>query len=289
MTLAAAAFFACAPKDVTLRTPVQDETTGKWGYANAKGKVIISGKYDHARDFKEGLAVVYNGEMSHGSPSGGKYGFIDSLGVEVIPLKYDGTSGFSEGLAAVNVGGQSGRKNTSVRTSSGTQTWNIPTLSGGKWGYIDRTGKEVIPVKYDDAYPFTDGKAMVTFSENGIPYEVYIDYTGNFITSPVEHSFIAYRGEKAVENGQTLVVTFTLETRGEEHTIDGYKAEIGKRIAIGYQTTYNVESFATMKANPDGTFEHGSGLSGTVRSGRVDCVLARDGEQKYTFTAYPEQ
>lgn len=31
----------------------------------------------------------------------------------------------------------------------------------GKWGYIDRTGKEVISLKYDMAYPFSDGFGRV--------------------------------------------------------------------------------------------------------------------------------
>ncbi len=34
--------------------------------------------------------------------------------------------------------------------------------AGGKWGYIDKTGAEVVPQSYDDAKPFTQGLAAVS-------------------------------------------------------------------------------------------------------------------------------
>ena len=52
--------------------------------------------------------------------------------------KYDRLSLFSEGYAAV--------------------------CKNGKWGYIDKTGQEVIPCKYDWANPFHEGLASVRFS-----------------------------------------------------------------------------------------------------------------------------
>ena len=36
-----------------------------------------------------------------------------------------------------------------------------PVVINEKWGYIDRSGKMVIPAKYDDAGSFTDGRASV--------------------------------------------------------------------------------------------------------------------------------
>ena len=36
------------------------------------------------------------------------------------------------------------------------------------WGFIDRTGKVVIPAQYDDAWPFTDkGRAAVYIRQKG--------------------------------------------------------------------------------------------------------------------------
>lgn len=47
----------------------------------------------------------------------------------------------------------------------------------GKYGFIDRTGKEVIPLIYDDAYGFYDGLAAV--EKDG--KMGYIDRTGKEI------------------------------------------------------------------------------------------------------------
>ncbi|MBQ5913894.1 MAG: WG repeat-containing protein, partial [Alistipes sp.] len=49
-------------------------------------------------------------------------------------------------------------------------------------GFIDKTGKEVIPLKYDDASSFSGGKAKVmTKNIFGIEKEFYIDKNGNIV------------------------------------------------------------------------------------------------------------
>jgi hypothetical protein len=61
---------------------------------------------------------------------------------------YDNAKDFSEDLAAVE--------------------------RAGKWGYIDKTGKEVVPCVYDDAYAFHEGLAQVKQAGKW----GYIDTTG---------------------------------------------------------------------------------------------------------------
>ncbi|MDJ0515966.1 MAG: WG repeat-containing protein [Trichodesmium sp. MO_231.B1] len=59
-----------------------------------------------------------------------------------FPYSFDNanySSSFSEGLAAVK--------------------------KDGKWGYIDKTGKIVIPYQFDDAYGFQQGLAKVIVNE----------------------------------------------------------------------------------------------------------------------------
>ena len=63
---------------------------------------------------------------------------------------YDDADEFSEGLASVE--------------------------KDGKEGYIDKTGRIVIPLEYDKAYSFRNGKAKVV--KNGI--EGFIDKNGIF-------------------------------------------------------------------------------------------------------------
>jgi hypothetical protein len=69
---------------------------------------------------------------------------------------------------------------------------------GGKWGYIDRSGRYSIPATFDSAMPFCDGIAAVeTFQEigrtsRGCRAEVYrgkhrmIDHAGNYVWRDAE-------------------------------------------------------------------------------------------------------
>ena len=76
-----------------------------------------------------------------------KYGYkLKSTGEIVIQSKYDGVLHFSEDLAAINIGGVN---------------LGYSYIKGGKWGYMDKTGKEIIPLKYDFAWPFHEGLASV--------------------------------------------------------------------------------------------------------------------------------
>jgi hypothetical protein len=85
------------------------------------------------------------------------FGFKDTVNNKIIVVaKYNDVNDFSEGMAAVNVGG----------------TWDFEdefsidkTLYGGKWGFIDRGGKEIIPAKYDYVSNFSNGKALVTIDQ----------------------------------------------------------------------------------------------------------------------------
>jgi hypothetical protein len=77
----------------------------------------------------------------------------------VIPPQYDAdfyVIEFSEGLAPVQV--------------------------GGKFGFIDKTGKMVIPPKYDDAFSFSEGLALVKIGDKFR----YIDKTGKFVWEPTK-------------------------------------------------------------------------------------------------------
>jgi hypothetical protein len=59
-----------------------------------------------------------------------------------------------------------------------------PVKLYGKWGYIDKTGKEVILLKYDDAYSFSEGLARVEL------YDKYgfIDKTGKEVI-PLKYDY----------------------------------------------------------------------------------------------------
>ena len=64
-----------------------------------------------------------------------KAAFIGTKGNVAIDFRFDSCRSFSEGLAAVMI--------------------------GGKWGYIDKSGKMVIEPRLTEAEPFSDDVAVV--------------------------------------------------------------------------------------------------------------------------------
>src|SRR4029077_13070084 len=82
----------------------------------------------------------------------------------VITAQFDIVDSFSEGLAAVNIGQ--------------TRIPNIGLIPNpGKWGYIDKTGKLAIPLKFTHAEDFSEGLAAVTDGDRG----GFVDHSGQMI------------------------------------------------------------------------------------------------------------
>ena len=55
-----------------------------------------------------------------------------------------------------------------------------PPASKGSWGYVDRTGKVVIPAQFAEGRDFADGMAAVKIKDNW----GYIDRTGKVVITP---------------------------------------------------------------------------------------------------------
>lgn len=73
--------------------------SGKYGYMDRTGKIVISPQFGCADPFSEGLARV---------SINNKNGYIDKTGKFVIPPQFDVASSFSGGLAEVRLGDKSG-------------------------------------------------------------------------------------------------------------------------------------------------------------------------------------
>lgn len=122
-----------------------------------------------------------------------KAGFKDAEGNIVTPARYNDLKGFNEGYAAVNTGAEI--KNVKVVDAvifEGIGT--VPAqyadrLIGGKWGFVDATGKEIASCKYDEVKEFSEGLAAVCekgkwgfIDENANTVVPYIyDEAGSFI------------------------------------------------------------------------------------------------------------
>lgn len=118
-------------------------TSYLWGFINKTGDTVFAPQFaNKPYDFSEGLSIV----QVDGKEDGNKDGFLltlDTTGKVVSRISlctdagciYDSKYGFHDGLLAVKI--------------------------ENKWGYMDKTGKIVIPPQFDEAYDFQEGFATV--------------------------------------------------------------------------------------------------------------------------------
>lgn len=153
------------------------DISGKYGFKNDKGLIIIKPRFDDAGNFIEGLAWVKRNE---------KFGFIDGFGKEVIEIRYDRVYSFYEGLANVifnNKQGYINKKGEEIIpliydfVPMNFSDDFVPVRINNKYGYINKNGIEVIPFKFDSADLFNGNKAKVKLDGK----EFYIDKNGNEI------------------------------------------------------------------------------------------------------------
>ena len=147
-----------------------------WGFIDRSGRIVIPAKYTEVGDFSEGLAFVAASERQ-------RYGYINKEGRVVIPFQFTYASDFHEGLALVTL--RNVRYAFIDRTGNvvlQSSTWQgVDHFSEGlaairvsvknnrlyrgyeehQFGFIDRTGRFVIPPKFDRAETFSEGRALI--------------------------------------------------------------------------------------------------------------------------------
>ena len=158
---------------------------GRWGCINKEGNFIIPPNYDYIYHYNEGLAQVRLGN---------KYGFIDVYNNQIIPCVFDDAGHFSEGVASIGKDGLYGCIDKIGRIVIPIQYRSITVMSSDmirvesilfKYGYIDKSGNEIIPCVFEYAGDFSEGVACVR--KDG-KYG-YIDKSGNEIIPCVfEHA-----------------------------------------------------------------------------------------------------
>src|SRR5205807_314512 len=135
---------------------------GRWGYINTAGTLVIPMKFQLADEFYEGLAAAHLGQLS---------GFINHKGRFVFNAPFDVSWDFSEGLAAAEVPIDQDRETPCKLDETSSYT------VAKKFGYIDRTGRLVIPPQWEYAGPFVDGLAAVSACDRAS----FIDKTGHVV------------------------------------------------------------------------------------------------------------
>jgi hypothetical protein len=115
---------------------------------------------------------------------GNKWGFSDVNKHLFIEAKYDGADRFSEGLAKVWFEIKTTNENSYNYKPKPSQNRRVKSskkpVKKFKYGFIDKSGKEVINVVYDMAGPFKEGWTTVMLDGS----TKYLDKNGNEIPKP---------------------------------------------------------------------------------------------------------
>lgn len=170
----------------------QVRLNNKWGYINRQGKEITPFKYDEIKEsyFSEADQFVRIYQVSESGQK--KYGLLATSGKELTAPVYEEIKPFYEGMAVMirnnmmGVLNMEGKEVAAARYSkAGVEkftegmcrvSWN------GKWGFIDKTGKEAVPLIYDRVNEFTkQGTATVTLNNK----EGVIDKTGKIMVPAI--------------------------------------------------------------------------------------------------------
>lgn len=137
-----------------------------WGYIDKKGEFIVEPKYDTANDYFQGLALV---------EKDGYFGMLDSDGREILKTEFTNINKVENGYMTAFkdkevkifdcLGGEVKLKNKyrNIGVFS-DDLFNVLIMDEEenlKFGYIDKTGEEVLAPKYSLAYPFNLGRAIV--------------------------------------------------------------------------------------------------------------------------------
>lgn len=170
----------------------------QYGYIDTAGKMVIAPRYEDAEPFSEGLAAVQEK---------GKWGYIDKTGQMVVPPQFDAGGPFSEGLAQIQIGkkmgyiDRTGKMAIEPRFELDTQQedpdekiemtgkfvdglacvrFAVGPESNAGWGFIDKSGRFIIPPKYENADMFSEGLAAVQVSGKN-PKWGFVDPKGNLV------------------------------------------------------------------------------------------------------------
>lgn len=287
---------------------------GKWGFINTAGNEIVSCKYDVAYSFSEGIAAVgiNTGETDSANEPIRKWSLIDKTGKEIASLdeQIQVIGAFSNGLAPVYTGSGCGFINktgelafpykyayrlfmyTSPHIKEFSEGFARVEKDLGQNGFIDVTGREIAPCKYETASDFSEGLAAVSLNgKSG-----FIDGTGKEIIP------CKFEGADSFSEGLAAVAVGGkygyIDKTGKEivpciydraHPFSGGFAVVEQKIENSVNSEYGIIDKTGREVIPFGVYDLISGMSdgiaivskGIVEDGFVSLVTNVPG-----FTAY---
>lgn len=162
----------------------------KYGYINKKGKYVVQPQFDYSTRFYQGLALV---EIRNDKTFINKYGLIDKTGKYRLKPSFDYIEDpDSQGIFALVAEFKEGLMRVGIVDESCLKKYDTSEYVKKKLGFIDRTGKIVIPLKFESVGDFYNGRAVALFrteitakscDAKGGKYG-YIDRTGEVVIPP---------------------------------------------------------------------------------------------------------
>jgi hypothetical protein len=174
---------------------------GQWGFIDRTGTVKISPRFDEV--WKPFNALIPVGakdcelrcwsEERILARKGTLWGYANQQGEWLIPPKFSNATHFSGGLAGVMTEGR-----WAFIALDGSPAFSLEKVQGGylyseerapifrdvagkpKWGFVDRQGKEVIPVRFEEVRSFHEGLAP---AREGARWG-YLDREGKWAIAP---------------------------------------------------------------------------------------------------------
>ncbi|HBK98560.1 MAG TPA: hypothetical protein DD001_15185 [Microcoleaceae bacterium UBA10368] len=239
----------------------------QYGYIDKKGKYAIQPQFDYATRFNLGLALV---EIRNDKTAINKYGLIDKTGKYRLKPSFDYIQDpDSQGISALVAEFKEGLMRVGVVDESCPKKNDTSDYVKKKFGFIDRTGKIVIPLKFESVGDFYNGRAVALFrtgttakscDDRGGKYG-YIDRTGEVVIPPQfdeasdfsEGLAVVTMGEKSgyIDVSGNLVIPFggskfsegLASVRASDSKLVGYIDKTGKFvISPRFYSAYEFEN-----------------------------------------------
>ncbi len=191
-------------------------TVGQASYAiDRKGSPLVEFDHSYPRDL----------DFAARNSASLRYGFVDPAGETILPHAYISAQSFSDGVAFVEGPWEKKSRLRAFVDRQGQPVLDVPgrvsqalpftdglslvgeTIEGSlRYGFMDRAGATVIPVRYADAAPFAEGLAAVKLSRDlGANDWGYVDATGATVIEP------RFKAAGSFSNGLAYVEWVTKE------------------------------------------------------------------------------
>ncbi len=237
---------ACSRQDASLADaidliPVRTTKDGNWSMMNKKGEIVYDSEFKNEPTLSvNGIFSVQEGEgYTLYSSAGDKPKALSGCdNLKGVGICVDGLIPIVKPKERISVVDASGKKQFELGPIKDVEVERcvaryfdgllMVCTEEGKWGYVDTSGKVVIEPKYVDAYPFSEGLAVVQIGgiEGKEDYYEVIDKSGKTVVKlkPDQHpiSGLMYQdGRLLIERDDQLSF---MDTKGEMKKVPG-KAE----------------------------------------------------------------